>query len=195
MAAHDLDGPVPPSAGGVLAAFDKAAEARFDRLRGQRVPDLAALVLSNLADYGAVWVLLALLKARRAGPPRHRAVAALACSGMASYGVNRVVKTLVGRTRPEGVGREEADGSLWVRPPSSSSFPSGHTLAAFSTAVVLGEQPSEVAAYLGFASAVAVSRVHLHAHHASDVVGGAAIGTALGLGARRLVGRLSGRSG
>lgn len=195
MAAHDLDEPVPPSAGGVLAAFDKAAEARFDRLRGQRVPDLAALVLSNLADYGAVWVLLALLKARRAGPPRRRAVAALACSGIASYGLNRVVKTLVGRTRPEGVGREEADGSLWVRPPSSSSFPSGHTLAAFSTAVVLGEQPSEVAAYLGFASAVAVSRVHLRAHHASDVVGGAAIGTALGLGARRLVRRQSGRPG
>jgi membrane-associated phospholipid phosphatase len=40
-----------------------------------------------------------------------------------------------------------------------------------------------------FASAtlVGLSRLHLRAHHASDVVGGAAIGTVIGLLGRRLV--------
>ena len=38
----------------------------------------------------------------------------------------------------------------------------------------------------GAAGLIAVSRVHLRAHHASDVVGGVVIGTALGLVVRRL---------
>jgi undecaprenyl-diphosphatase len=54
-------------------------------------------------------------------------------------------------------------------------------LAAFATAVVLPDTSAEMTAYVGFAGAVAASRVHLRAHHPSDVLGGAAIGAALGL--------------
>ena len=39
--------------------------------------DRAAALVSNLADYGLVWVVLALFKARRRGPNRRRAVTAL----------------------------------------------------------------------------------------------------------------------
>jgi membrane-associated phospholipid phosphatase len=74
-----------------------------------------------------------------------------------------------------------------VRTPSSSSFPSGHTLAAFCTAYVLSESQVETATYVGFAGAVAASRVHLRAHHPSDVLGGAAIGAVLGLLLRPVV--------
>jgi membrane-associated phospholipid phosphatase len=60
--------------------------------------------------------------------------------------------------------------------------------------VVLTEGAAETAAALSFAAAVAVSRVHVGAHHASDVVGGALIGTATGLVVRRLLrGALAGR--
>jgi undecaprenyl-diphosphatase len=74
-----------------------------------------------------------------------------------------------------------------VRPPSSSSFPSGHTLAAFCTAFVLADSDAQTAANVGLAAAVAASRVHLRAHHPTDVIGGAAIGSVLGLGLRPLV--------
>jgi membrane-associated phospholipid phosphatase len=37
------------------------------------------------------------------------------------------------------------------------------------------------------ATLVGVSRLHLRAHHASDVIGGAAIGTAIGLVGRRFL--------
>jgi membrane-associated phospholipid phosphatase len=40
---------------------------------------------------------------------------------------------------------------------------------------------------VSFAAAVAASRVHLRAHHATDVLGGAAIGSVLGLGLRPVV--------
>ena len=153
--------------------------------------DAAAAMLSNLADYGVAWVVVAGIKGRRPGVPRRRAVVALATAGLSSYLLNRSIKALVARERPSpadpgtGPGRRPP-----VRAPSSSSFPSGHTLAATCTALVLSEGPAETAALLALAAGVAVSRVHLRDHHASDVVGGMAIGAALGIAGRRLVRRL-----
>jgi undecaprenyl-diphosphatase len=164
-----------------LDRLDRAIDAAFEPLRGRPEVDRAAAVLSNLADYGLVWVALALLKARRRGAGRRRAVLALAAAGFSSLFVNRAVKAAVARERPE----DHLD--VAVRAPSSSSFPSGHTLAAFCTAFVLAESDAQTVVNVGFASAVAASRVHLRAHHPSDVVGGAAIGTVLGLGLRPIV--------
>ena len=182
--------PLAPRRGAVaelLESIDDAGEATLGRLRGKRWADTAAAAVSNLADYGYVWIGLALWKARRPGPARRRAVLALAGAGVTSYGVNKAVKRLVGRQRPHDVTATGRGGPLAVRRPTSSSFPSGHTLAAFCTAVVLTDGPAQTAGALGFAAVVAASRVHLRAHHASDVVGGALIGTAAGLAVRRFV--------
>jgi len=179
---------------GALGRFDDAADALFEPLRGRTVFDDGARILSNLADYGAVWAALAGAKGRRRGPRRRRATLALAIAGFSSLGVNAAVKALVQRQRPD---EPVADGGLPVRAPASTSFPSGHTLAAFCTAVVLAESPAEAVVYLSFATAVAASRVHLRAHHASDVVGGAAIGLVVGAAGRRVLGprRNAGRRG
>jgi membrane-associated phospholipid phosphatase len=168
-----------------MNGFDETVDAAFEPWRGQPRIDRAAALVSNLADYGLIWVALALLKARRRGPNRRRAIASLGLAGVSSYAVNRAVKSAVDRQRPE----EHLEAS--VRTPSSSSFPSGHTLAAFCTAFVLSESPTGTATAVGFASAVAVSRVHLRAHHPSDVLGGAAIGSVLGLTLRPVVNRLT----
>lgn len=168
-----------------MTPFDETVDAVFDPLRGRPQVDQAAAMVSNLADYGLVWVALALYKARRRGPNRRRAVVALGLAGVTSYAVNRAVKSAVQRERPE----EHLDAA--VRTPSSSSFPSGHTLAAFCTAFVLAESASETTAYVGFAGAVAASRIHLRAHHPSDVVGGAAIGSLLGLLLRPILNRVT----
>jgi undecaprenyl-diphosphatase len=164
-----------------MTAIDEAVNAAFEPLRGNPQADRAAALLSNLADYGLVWVALAALKARRRGPNRRRAVVALATAGFSSLIVTRVVKEAVARERPD----DHLDAA--VRTPSSSSFPSGHTLAAFCTAFVLADSDAQTAANVGFAAAVAASRVHLRAHHPTDVIGGAAIGSVLGLGLRPLV--------
>ena len=161
--------------------IDEAVEAAFEPLRGNPQADRAAAVLSNLADYGLIWVVLAGLKARRRGPDRRRAVVALAAAGFSSLIVSRVVKDAIARERPD----EHL--VMTVRTPSSSSFPSGHTLAAFCTAFVLADTDAQTVANVGFAAAVAASRVHLRAHHPSDVIGGAAIGSVLGLGLRPVV--------
>ncbi len=164
-----------------MRAIDEAVDAAFEPLRGNPQADRAAAALSNLADYGLIWVVLAAFKARRRGPDRRRAVVALAAAGFSSMIVNRVVKEEVARERPDD------HLSAAVRAPSSSSFPSGHTLAAFCTAFVLADSDAQTAANVGFAAAVAASRVHLRAHHPTDVIGGAAIGSVLGLGLRPFV--------
>jgi len=169
--------------------IDEAVEAAFEPLRGNPQADRAAAVLSNLADYGLIWVVLAGLKARRRGPDRRRAVVALAAAGFSSLIVNRVVKKAFERERPE----EHLVAT--VRTPSSSSFPSGHTLAAFCTAFVLADTDAQTVANVGFAAAVAASRVHLRAHHPTDVIGGAAIGSVLGLGLRPIVNLITPGSG
>jgi undecaprenyl-diphosphatase len=162
-------------------AIDDAVNAAFEPLRGNPQADRVATILSNLADYGLVWVALAALKARRHGPNRRRAVVGLAAAGFSSLLVNRAVKQAVARERPD----DHLDAA--VRAPSSSSFPSGHTLAAFCTAFVLADSDAQTAVNVGFAAAVAASRVHLRAHHPTDVIGGAAIGSVLGLGLRPFV--------
>jgi undecaprenyl-diphosphatase len=161
--------------------LDTALDRAFEPLRGQPPVDRAAALVSNLADYGLVWAALALLKGRRRGPGRRRAVVALGTAGFSSLFLSRALKSMVERQRPD----DHLAAS--VRAPTTSSFPSGHTLAAFTTAFVLAETQVQTAAYVGFAGAVAASRVHLKAHHPTDVLGGAAIGSVLGLGLRPLV--------
>ena len=187
--------PVPPPSGSptatrdaltTLTACDAALDRLFDRVRGHAGADTTALVVSNLADYGFIWAVLAAGKGLGGRRDRRRALRALAVAGVTSASVNAVVKALVRRERPEGATPSGED-RLPVRTPSSSSFPSGHTLAAYCTAIVLAESPAQLATFVLFATAVAASRVHLRAHHGTDVLGGAIIGAATGMLGRRLL--------
>jgi len=99
-------------------------------------------------------------------------------------------------SRPTSILRSTVRDSstLPLRQPLSSSFPSGHTTAAFCAATLLGEQDPAWPVYVGAAALVAASRVYVRIHHASDVVAGVAVGLALGqLG--RAIAPLEGRAG
>jgi undecaprenyl-diphosphatase len=183
---HPTDGR-PAGFAGVLHAVDKRVDRWFEPLRGEPSLDAVAKLITGLGDHGLMWAATTAWRARHTGPQRARAVRALAIAGIESSIVNRTLKAAIGRSRPDRTGLQVTVGGIPVREPTTSSFPSGHTLAAFCAATVMSRRHDRAGNALLFTSAslIGLSRLHLRAHHASDVVGGAAIGAALGLVGRR----------
>lgn len=142
--------------------------------------------LSSAADHGLLWLAIGAGRAARKGEP------AIACKlgallGAESILTNGVVKSFFRRVRPQEHFTHDAPLPYGMRRPVTSSFPSGHAATAFLAAMVLGKGTRVAPAYFGLAGLVAYSRVHVRMHHWSDVLGGAALGLALGAVARRYV--------
>jgi undecaprenyl-diphosphatase len=173
----------------LVQRVDQRVDGWFEPLRGNPTLDSVAKVVTGLGDHGLMWAATTVWRARHTGPERRRAVRALTVAGIESSLVNAALKAAIGRSRPDPSGVRLAEGGIPVREPKTSSFPSGHTLAAFCSATVMSQRGDGPGNALLFASAsvVGLSRLHLRAHHASDVLGGAIIGTAIGLIGRRLL--------
>jgi undecaprenyl-diphosphatase len=166
-----------------LARFDAAVDRAIEPLRGHRRLDVGFYTLTALADHSVLWMLIAATQAlshRR----RRRALGAIVALGAESLLVNGVIKGLIGRRRPIDPDHPHP---LGLRYPRTSSFPSGHASAAAAAVWLLGARPRERVLLAPVAALVAVSRVYVRIHHASDVVGGAVVGTLYGLFAQRLL--------
>jgi membrane-associated phospholipid phosphatase len=73
--------------------------------------------------------------------------------------------------------------------PGSASFPSGHAATAFAAAVAVGVlYPRIRTPLLALAATVALSRVYLGVHFATDVLAGSVLGAAIGLATGRAAG-------
>jgi undecaprenyl-diphosphatase len=120
-------------------------------------------------------------------PPLVRAVTGLAIE---SALVNGPVKWVFRRARPVYDGPRP-----WhLRQPRTSSFPSGHASAAFFAAALLRDNDPWWPLYYAVGVVVASSRIYVRIHHASDVVGGAVLGFALGELARAVAPHVSRRA-
>ncbi len=184
-----FDDPSASSLMHVIRSIDDMVDSWFEPLRGNPTIDGAAKLVTGLGDHGLMWAVTTAWRARHTGPERARAVRALAVAGIESSLVNAAIKAVVGRSRPDVNRVQLAEGGVPIRQPKTSSFPSGHTLAAFCAATVMstrGDRSGNALLFSG-AALVGISRLHVGAHHASDVLGGAAIGVSLGLLGRRLV--------
>jgi undecaprenyl-diphosphatase len=145
--------------------------------------DVTAAVISTVADHGAIVAALVIADAAIHRRSARGVIVRLGVVGLPIVAINTGLKRTISRARPvDDITGPAAD---MVRQPSSSSFPSGHTLATTAAAVALPERGAgQVVALLG-AGLVGWSRLRLRAHHATDVLGGLAIGAALGLVLRR----------
>ncbi|WP_367325977.1 phosphatase PAP2 family protein [Streptomyces sp. HUAS ZL42] len=136
-----------------------------------------APAVQEAAEHTKLWCATAAAMAA-VGGWRGRTAAAAGVTAMATAQVlsNAVAKQLYRRRRPP---------QEWVPPeelqdrPDSSSFPSGHTAAAFAFAgAVAPVWPAAGAACGTAAVTVAAQRVHSGAHYPSDVAAGGVIGLA-----------------
>lgn len=183
--------PAPPKGPeGFLAAvdrFDASADALLEQVRGNPVLDRVMTFATHAGEFSAIWHLTGVARGTLRGRPDH--VVALAVGlGLESLIVNQGLKRLFRRQRPTDEGDERYD----IRAPVTSSFPSGHaSSAAFAATVLIGWDDRRWAPLYGtVAVLVALSRPYVRIHHASDIVGGIAVGTLMGLIARRVYTRL-----
>lgn len=106
--------------------------------------------------------------------------------------VSTVLKHATERPRPSLV---DPNVHPLVAVPHSYSMPSGHATAAFAVALAAGLVHRRLLwPLLGLAALVAFSRVWLGVHYLTDVLVGAALGTAIAIGAWLLVSRAGGRA-
>ncbi|HEU5149823.1 MAG TPA: phosphatase PAP2 family protein [Iamia sp.] len=180
-------GPPPPWSKALtdhLAGFDEAVDARFDQhLRGNVVVDRVMYSVTELADFSLLWHLLAWTRGLRSDADALAALRASAVLGVESTIVNGGLKSLFRRERPI----PDFERPHHLRMPLTTSFPSGHASAAFCAATLLADGRGRAArvGWFGLAGLVASSRVHVKIHHASDVLGGVAVGLLVGQVAKR----------
>jgi undecaprenyl-diphosphatase len=136
--------------------------------------------ISALCNHGEVWVALAVIllltrKYRRTGAAL---ALALILDGLCC---NVIFKPLIARVRPCDVNTAV---ELLIPRPADWSFPSGHTAASFAAVGALRSEECRLwKPAFGLAVLISFSRLYLYLHWPSDVLAGAALGTALGFAA------------
>ena len=129
--------------------------------------------ISMLGNFGAVWILSAvlLLLGKKYALTGKRMIYALALSAILC---NLILKRLFARPRPFFADKSK---KLLVKPPNDFSFPSGHTASSVASVIILWNTSylfGIPAAILGFL--ILFSRMYLFLHYPSDIFGGIALG-------------------
>ncbi len=175
-----------------LGAIDRAV---YAAVAGVPAPalDQAMRRLSRSADRSRLWFGIAGALALTGPSGRRAAGRGILAIGATSALVNLGVKTLSRRRRPDRPGAG-VPGARHVTMPSSTSFPSGHSAAAFAFATAISRDNPWLAIAIQFlAGGVAYSRVHTGVHYPGDTVAGALIGAGAGQAVSSVLDRATAR--
>jgi membrane-associated phospholipid phosphatase len=177
---------------GAVGAFD-AQISHF----GQGMPAAVVAVAAFVTNFGessyvlipalVLWLISSLFAAIIPKPGPKRAlwqmagIWAFVFIGVGLAGLfTSIAKRIIGRGRPavlDGAGAYSFEPGSWIDW-VHQSFPSGHTTTAFATCFVVSFlAPRSYPVMLALAVAVALSRVVLGAHFATDLIAGAVVGT------------------
>jgi undecaprenyl-diphosphatase len=151
---------------------------RVHRWRAPRWFRVLMIAITRGGD-GWLWYALGLILLVYGGEHRYAAVGAGTSAAVMSIFLFSALKHTSRRKRPC-----EIEPHCWAKilPPDKYSFPSGHTITAFSIAVSVGMFYPELLLYLVAAALlIGCSRIILGMHFLSDVLAGTALGVLLGL--------------
>jgi membrane-associated phospholipid phosphatase len=173
-----------PKAGSMKSAawfekFDQQVDNALEHIRDHKFVVIVFSIASAVGDFGLLWHIIGLLRSIGSMDRLNQALFFSLMIGIESLILNQGIKRLFRRSRPT----ERGDQRFALRKPRTSSFPSGHASSAFFSALVLTyftTWPWAILFY-AFALIIATSRVGVRIHHASDVIGGAVVGTLMGI--------------
>jgi undecaprenyl-diphosphatase len=163
---------------GFIENRDHRVMRRMNRWKAPRWIRFWMLAATRMGD-GWIWYSLAAILLLGGGPKRFAAVGAAGCAAIAGVFLFKALKRISHRQRPC-----QFEPHCWstVLPPDQFSFPSGHTMTAFSIALVVSYfYPSLEGPLYFLAISIAVSRIVLGMHFLSDVLAGAVLGSSLGV--------------
>ena len=153
----------------------------LDALQALRCPVLDALAVffDQAGAHGEIWI------ARRAG------LAMALALGLYMLAGHCALKPLFARPRPCDLRPEML---TLVARPHGWSFPSGHTSSAFAAAFALWLQNRRLGIpALVLAGFIGFTRMYLYVHFPTDILGGVALGLALGACGSLLADKISNR--
>jgi undecaprenyl-diphosphatase len=162
---------------GYIERRDHRLMRRMNRWRAPRWIRIWMITATRLGD-GWIWYALGFMLLTFGGPQRFSAVGAAGAAAILGILVFKALKRLSQRPRPCQI-----EPHCWskVLPPDRFSFPSGHTMTAFSIALVVSYfYPSLEGMLFFMALSIAVSRIVLGMHFLSDVLAGVILGIGLG---------------
>jgi undecaprenyl-diphosphatase len=130
---------------------------------------------SALGEHAGIWLALGAVASSVAPLDERRRWRAATGLVAGAYALNTALKFAVGRRRPE-----LPDLPSLVRTPTRLAFPSAHATTSFAAARAYSRLGLPPAPLYALAASLAASRVFLGVHYPSDVLAGAALGSALG---------------
>ena len=155
-----------------------------NNLHGSGFVNTLMKYITSLGETGIIWIVLGLILLI---PKKTRKGGFFLLCGIVATGVvnNLLLKNIINRARPFTHSQSLADfiTDLGLELPDSPSFPSGHTFSSFCSATILTFAFGKKGAWSFIpASLISLSRVFLCVHFPTDVLAGAVIGSAVGVG-------------
>jgi membrane-associated phospholipid phosphatase len=158
--------------------IDVIGDALVEPLRQRKFFVVCFGIASTVGDFSIAWHIIGFTRALGSMERLWQAVALSVALGIESLIVNQGIKRMFRRERPTTSGDERFD----IRTPRTSSFPSGHASSATFAVFILVSYTGFPLGLLWIALAlvIAMSRVVVRIHHATDILGGIVTGAILG---------------
>lgn len=157
----------------LLQRFDKYILKFTDKHFRRLGVDKAMTYITRLGDMGFIWIALATILIAKRDYKKYGIMVVFALMLTTILGEG-ILKNLIKRLRPH---TDAIATKLLISKPITYSFPSGHTASSFAAAVILAKISIIFGVFaFSMASLIAYSRVYLHVHYPTDIVGGIILG-------------------
>lgn len=147
--------------------------------------------ISCIGNIGLIWIIISIIFVLI---KKYRKIGITMCIGLMLCLIigNGILKPLISRTRPYDL-EINSNIQIQIQKPNDYSFPSGHTLAAFTSAVIILLYNKKLGIFaMILATLMAFSRLYFYVHFPTDVIGGIILGIAFALISKWIIKRYIG---